>query len=403
MLTREALVDPIRNPFNPGAGTQPPELAGRADEIQQIRHLMARAEAGHHEKSLMVTGLRGVGKTVLLNRLLAEAEENGWAADLVEVRGPKDHPAEFREVMATMCRRTLLELGRDQQVMDVMRRALRTLRSFRPTATPTESGSVEFSFGIEPMAGIADSGQLDRDLGDLFIEIGKVAREKRKGIILLLDEVQNLATADLAALITALHRVDQKGLPVTAVAAGLPRLPTLASEAKSYAERLFDFRKIGQLSVTDTKLAFTEADDAVKWEKEALDILVAMTDRYPHFIQEWGKQAWNVAPRSPIRARDVEAAHGLVMDQLDRTFFRDRANRATERERQYLAAMASLGDGPYRSAAVAAAMDTKPQAIGLFRDHLIHKGLIYAPDHGLVDFTVPHFADYMRRSTMAEH
>lgn len=391
-------MDLVRNPFSPGAGTQPPELAGRDRELEQIDVLMQRLEAGRHEKSLLITGLRGVGKTVLLNRFLVMAEARDWGVDLREMRGPKDHPQEFRDTMAEMCRRMLLSLGRDQQAADLVRRALGALRTFRPRAKVGDTGAIEFSLGVEPVPGIGDSGQLDRDLGDLLVEIGRVAQAKQKGVLLLLDEVQNLGRADLAALIAALHQVDQRSLPVAAVAAGLPTLPALASEAKSYAERLFDFRAIGQLSDAETRLAFTGADPGVAWSKGALDLLVRFTDRYPHFIQEWGKQTWILAPRSPVRAQDVMAAHGVVMENLDATFFRDRFDRATEREREYLAAMASLGDGPSRSGDVARRMGGKAASVTMFRDNLIRKGLIFAPDHGLVDFTVPHFGAYVRRA-----
>jgi len=391
-------MDPVRNPFAPGAGKPPPELAGRDAEMAKINLLMRRVEAGRSERSLLITGLRGVGKTVLLNRFREQAEEHGWSAVQREMKGPKDHPQPFRDVMADMSRQALLALGRDQQISDVVKRALGALRSFRPRATVNDTGSVEYSFGIEPLAGVADSGQLDIDLGDLFIELGKVASSKKKGVLLLLDEVQSLRQPDLAALIAALHQVDQRNLPVTAVAAGLPQLPVLASEAKSYAERLFEFRSIGQLSIAATRQAFTGADETVDWTDEALDLLVAETDRYPHFIQEWGKQSWSTAHRSPITADDVQRAQALVITALDEGFFKLRSDRATDREREYMAAMAGFGRGPYRSGEVARVMGVKHASLGMFRDNLIRKGLIYAPDHGLLDFTVPHFDEYMRRT-----
>ncbi len=391
-------MDPVRNPFAPGAGTPPPELAGREIETEKIELLMRRIEGGRSERSLMITGLRGVGKTVLLNRFREQAEERGWSAAQREMKGPRDHPQPFRDVMADMSRQALLALGRDQQLGDVVKRGLGALRSFRPRATVTDSGSIEYSFGVEPLAGVADSGQLDIDLGDLFVELGKVARAKNKGVLFLLDEVQSLRQPDLAALIAALHQVDQRNLPVTAVAAGLPQLPVLAAEAKSYAERLFEFRSIGQLSIVATRQAFIGADESVDWTDAALELLVHETDRYPHFIQEWGKQSWFTASQSPITAEDVRRAQGLVIESLDEGFFKLRSDRATEREREYLAAMARPGHGPYRSGDVARSMGVKPASLGMFRDNLIRKGLIYAPDHGLIDFTVPHFDDYMRRN-----
>lgn len=391
-------MDPLRNPFAPGAGTQPPELAGRKDEIDQVDLLMRRVESGRPEKSLLITGLRGVGKTVLLNRFRDAAEEHGWAVDLREMKGPKDHQQPFREVMADMCRKTLLSLGRDQQIADLARRALGVLRSFRLTGSASDTGSVELSLGVEPVLGVGDSGQLDIDLGDLFIELGKVARARHTGVMLLLDEVQNLRQPDLAALIGALHQVDQRRLPVTAIAAGLPTLPVLAAEAKSYAERLFDFRVIGQLTDEATRVAFTGADADVEWSTGALDRLVIETDRYPHFIQEWGKQTWLAAAASRVTSMDVVHAHDAVMRALDIGFFKLRADRATDRERDYLTAMAGFGRGPYKSGEVARAMGGKPESVGMFRDNLRRKGIIYAPDHGLVDFTVPHFDEYMRRT-----
>jgi hypothetical protein len=393
-------MDPLGNPFAPGAGTPPPELAGRESEINKIELLMRRVEAGRHERSLLITGLRGVGKTVLLNRFESLAEDGAWSVALREMKGPKDRPQPFRAVMAEMCRRALLDLGRDQQVADVARRALGALRSFRLSATVHDTGAVEYSLGVEPLQGVADSGQLDLDLGDLFIELGRVARAKHTGVLLLLDEVQNLEQPDLAALIAALRRVDQKNLPLTAVAAGLPQLPVLAGEAKSYAERLFEFRSIGQLSVEATRQAFVGADESVEWTGDALDLLVESTDRYPHFIQEWGKKVWEAASASPVQAGDVERARAHVIAALDTGFFKLRSDRATGREREYMATMARLGNGPYRSGEVARQMGGKKggASVGVFRDNLIRKGLIYAPDHGLVDFTVPHFGEYMRRN-----
>lgn len=394
-------MDPAVNPFSPGAGTQPPVLAGRDGEIKQVKLLMRRFMAGRHERSLMIVGLRGVGKTVLLRRIeeVATSDEFDWAVDFLEVPNPQAHQRPFRDNVAGMCRRAALQLGRDQQVADALHRFLRVLRSFRPKATPSESGQIEFSVGIEPLAGLADSGDLYRDLGDLFIELGKVAKAKGKGVILLFDEVQYLDRADLSALVVGLHHVSQKGLPVTAIVAGLPTLPVLAAEAQSYAERLFDTKhgRIGQIGDTETRRAFTEADLSVVWEQPALDLLVRVTDRYPHFIQEWGKQVWDIAPASPIREEDVKAAHELVMDALDVSLFHDRLERATPKERELMRAMASLGDGPDRIGDVAAALGVPVQGLSMLRARLMKKGLIYTPDHGQLAFTIPHFADYLRR------
>lgn len=391
-------MDPILNPYAPGAGTPPPELAGRDDELTQFEVLLARVKAGRSERSMMIMGLRGVGKTVLLNRFEAAAVDADWAVALYEVPGQRDHARPFRDVMAELCRKNLYALSRGAQLTAVARRALGVLRSFRMTAS-VNPATGELELSVEPVAGVADSGDLTSDLTDLFVHVGEVARSKKTGALFLLDEVQNLESADLAALITAIHRVDQKNLPLTVVAAGLPQLPGLAGEAKSYAERLFEFRPIGKLRHTAARTALTApaAAHGVQYTPDALAALLEKTEGYPHFLQQWGKGVWNVADASPISVEDVARAEPDILRALDEGFFGVRFDRATPEERRYMNAMADLGPGAHRSGAVAKKMSKTTTQVAGIRDSLIKKGLIYASDYGKVAFTVPHFDQYLKR------
>jgi hypothetical protein len=384
-------MDAVRNPYTPGAGTKPPALTGRDNELERFRVLIGRLQADRHEKSMLITGLRGVGKTVLLNTFSEIATEAGWFGATTEIR----QNTELSNVMARMTRRVLLEMSAVERLRDRARRALGILRAF-----VVRYGEAEIRIDVDAIAGRADSGDPEDDVADLLLELGRIARAGGTGVAFFMDEVQFLDQADLEALIAALHRASQESLPVTVVGAGLPLLPRLVGEARSYAERLFDFRSIGSLDPAAARdaLILPARQEDVVWEEGALEVVFGYSDGYPYFLQEYGKHAWLVAEQSPISAADVERAHPTVLNELDEGFFHVRIERATEAERKYMAAAADLGDGRQRSGAIATRLGYgSSSAISLTRESLLKKGLIYQPAHGYVDFTVPQFAAFIRR------
>ncbi len=385
-------MDALRNPYTPGAGTPPPALTGRDPELEQFSLLLGRLEAGRPEQSLLITGLRGVGKTVLLDAFEGMGIDRGWFASFTEITNETRLP----RVIATMTREALLNLSRADRVRDRARRALAVLKAF----TITTGTGVDLRIELDAEEGVADSGDLGRDLGDLLIEVGTVAREGARGVVFLLDEVQFLDRHEFEALIAGMHRAGRHRLPITVVGAGLPSLPKLAGEAKSYAERLFVFPEIGALSEEAARLALVEPaqDEGVTYTEEALGRILSLSGRYPYFLQQYGKHAWLTARRDPIDVEAVESAHALVLSILDNEFFHVRFERAAPLEQRYLAAMAELGDGPQRSGDVTRTLGyASTTETGAIRDSLIKKGLIFSPRHGIVDFTVPLFADFMRR------
>lgn len=385
-------MDALRNPYTPGAGTPPPALTGRDPELEQFALLLGRLELGRPEQSLLITGLRGVGKTVLLDAFEGIAIERGWFASATEITSD----TRLAKVIATMTREALLDLRRIERVRDGARRALSILKAF----TITTGVGVEIRVDLDLEEGVADSGDLGRDLGDLLVEVGSIAREAGRGVLFLLDEVQFLERSEFEALIAGMHRSTRRQLPITVVGAGLPSLPRLAGEAKSYAERLFTFPLIGALSDEAARLALVEPADAegVRFTDGALDEIMRLSGRYPYFLQQYGKHAWLTGTDQVIDEGAVERAHELVLSVLDTDFFHVRFERATRAEQRYLAAIAALGDGPQRSGEVTRELGyTSTTETGTIRDSLIKKGLIYSPRHGLVDFTVPLFADFMRR------
>jgi hypothetical protein len=383
--------DPIQNPYPPGAGSRPPALTGRDAEIQAFRILIERIRHGRPEKSLLITGLRGVGKTVLLNAFRDVAESAGFKTGEAEVT----HESGFRPMMARLGRRILMELNPAEKVKDKVLQAARVLKAF----TLKLPGGFEVGVDIDAIRGKADSGNLSEDLSDLLFALGEAARARRTGIVLLLDEIQFLERADLEALIASLHFATQRGLPVTVVGAGLPQLPKLAGEAKSYAERLFDFPMIDRLSSEAAREALVKParDQGVEYAVDAMAEIVSFTDAYPYFLQEFGKHVWNLADDSPITLADVERAKPAVRSQLDENFFQVRVGRTTAAERRYISAMASLGRGPYKSGDIAAKLGTDSPRVAPLRNQLINKGLVYSPSHGITDFTVPQFDDFARR------
>ena len=386
-------MDPVRNPYSPGAGSRPPALAGRDAELQAFRVLLERLRRGRPEKSMIVTGLRGVGKTVLLNAFGSIAEEAKFATAFTEIT----HETEFRPLMARLIRRTLLSLSPVDRMKERARRAVAVLKAF----TLKLPEGPEISIDVEPAVGQGDSGDLGEDLADLFVAVGRTAAEHGSGVVLLFDEIQFLERSELEALIAALHRTAQQALPVTLVGAGLPQIPELTGAAKSYSERLFDFPRIGSLphDAAREALVVPAEEEGVRYEEEAVEEIIRFTEGYPYFLQEYGKHVWNLAPGPAIMHQDALDARRPVQLQLDENFFRVRVARSTKAELEYLRAMAALGEGPYRSGDVAAALGRPgAQNVAPIRSRLIEKGLIFSPAHGLAEFSVPHFAEFIRRN-----
>lgn len=386
-------MDARHNPYVPGAGTPPPELAGRHDVLERAEVALTRTQRGRPAKSLIVVGLRGVGKTVLLVRFQRQAEDLGYHAVLVEAHEGKPLP----ELLVPALRRVLLNLSLTAAAGDKGRRALRVLRSFM--------GSVKISWndielGIDPLPGVADNRDLEHDLVDLFVAVGEAAAEKHTAVALCIDEMQYLSEAEFSALIMAAHKAAQATLPLIVVGAGLPQIVGLAGQSKSYAERLFDYPSVGPLGPDDARRALAQpaADMGVAYEPEALDRLVAVTRGYPYFLQQWGYEVWNLAEQSPITLADVERATTKAIAALDESFFRVRFDRCTPAEKRYMRALADLGEGPKASGDVAERLGVKVTSIGPTRSKLITKGMIYSPQHGQTAFTVPLFDDYMRRA-----
>lgn len=388
-------MDPIKNPFSPGAGSPPPELAGRAPVLEQARVLLGRVLIGKAEKSLMLTGLRGVGKTVLLNEVRRMAQEAGYRTVLIEAHEEKA----LGPLIAAPLKAVFFELDRMAQAGDRVKRGLRVLRSFLG-GLKVKVGELEIGLDIEPETGAADSGDIEIDLPNVFEALGEAAKEKNSAIAILIDEIQYLSQKELGAIIMAMHRMQQRQLPVLLLGAGLPVLPGLAGESKSYAERLFAFPDIGALSEADANQAISEpaVQEGVTLTAAALTETYRLTKGYPYFIQEWGYQMWNLAVTSPIELELVQSAAEAVVRRLDQNFFRVRFDRLTPGEKNFLRAMAQLGSGTIRSGDIANCLGVKVNSIGPVRSKLIKKGMIYSPAYGDIAFTVPLFDEFMKRA-----
>ncbi|MEJ7893061.1 MAG: ATP-binding protein [Solirubrobacteraceae bacterium] len=386
-------MDELANPFRPGAGSPPPALVGRDGLIDSFRTTVGRALAGRPGQSVMPIGLRGVGKTVLLNRFAELAEEQGLRVGYIEA----PESGEFPTLLAWRLRKILLDLDRAGKASRAVAKALAVLRSF----TYTLPDGTTLSVGVDPLAGFADSGNLSDDVTDLLVVAGEAARDRDTGIVLAIDEVQYLSGPELGALITAIHRTVQLNLPVVLVGAGLPQLPGLTGSAKTYAERLFRFPRIDSLGPKEARavLELPVLEAGVKYTRDALDLLVDHTQGYPYFLQEWGYEVWNVTKRSPIDLPSVRRAEPLVLNKLDENFFLVRMDRLTPAEKAYLVAMAELGPGPHRSGDVAAQLGVRVESVAPRRSGLIRKGMIFSPAHGDTAFTVPMFDEFLRRIT----
>lgn len=387
-------MDAIHNPFAPGAGTPPPELAGRDALRENVAIALERARIGHPAKSVLMVGLRGVGKTVLLERMRADAEER----NIVTVRAEAPEGRSLPAVLAPELRLALLRLSRNARTRLLAERGLRALTGF-VTSLKVKFRDIEVGFDQPAEPGLADNGDLERDLQALLEAVGEAARQGGTVLAVFIDELQYVPEEQLAALITALHRSSQRALPVVLVGAGLPSLRGRMGNAKSYAERLFEFPEIGPLPEDAARLAIEKPihDRGAKVSAAALAGILRHAQGYPYFLQEWGKHSWDVAGKSPITERDVERATATVIPALDQGFFRVRYDRSTPVERCYLRAMAEFGPGPCRSGDIADLLGRKVTALGPVRNQLISKGMIWSPAYGDTAFTVPLFDEFMRR------
>ncbi len=387
-------MDPVLNPYSPGAGSRPHELAGRDLLRHQVDVAIARLRKGRAAKSVLMVGLRGVGKTVLLDQMRLDAETAGVFSVRAEVPENRSLPA----LLAPQLRTGLLRLSRVAAAKGFAERGLRALSGFAK-ALKVKYQDIEIGIDFEPEAGLADNGDLESDLAALLEQTGKAAQSAGTAMVLFIDELQYLPEDQFAALISALHRCAQMRLPVTVVGAGLPQLRGLAGDAKSYAERLFDFPMIGALAESEARLAIVKParEEHVEFTDEAVAEILRQTSGYPYFLQEWGKHAWDVASQTPINLGNVQKASIQAVAALDESFFRVRFDRLTPAEKRYLRAMSELGSGPHRSGDIASNLGKPVSTLAPLRQSLIVKGMIWSPSHGDTAFTVPLFDQFMKR------
>lgn len=387
-------MDPIRNPYAPGAGSPPPELAGRDAVRDAMRVAIGRMRIGRAAKSALLVGLRGVGKTVLLDRIREDAIATGAVTARIEAPEKRSLPA----LLAPQLRQGLIALSRVEAAKDLSVRGLKALAGF-VRGLRVRFNDIEVGLDCEPEAGLADNGDLEHDLQDLFEAVGEAARAAETVYVIFIDEMQYVEEPELAALITVMHRMAQRQLPVVLVGAGLPQLRGRMGEAKSYAERLFDFPEIGALPepAAIEALVVPASDEGVDYEEAAVQEVLNLSQGYPYFLQEWGKHAWDVATASPITKEDIQDASASAIAALDESFFRVRFDRLTPSEKKYLRAMADLGPGPHRSGDIANHLNRKVTALAPLRNGLIAKGMIWSPNHGDTAFTVPLFDQFMQR------
>ena len=387
-------MDPRQNPYAPGAGTPPPELAGRDELIERAAVALDRIRAGKSARSFILYGLRGVGKTVLLNRIRLDAEARGIASVRIEAPEERSLPA----LLIPALRAALLRLSRGEALKDNLLKGMRALASFTKSLK-VKYKDIEFNIDADPEIGLADSSDLDTDLTDLLLTLGKAAGERATALVLFIDELQYVPEEQLASLIAALHSASQEQLPITMVAAGLPQLVGQTGRAKSYAERLFEFVPVDRLDDDDARnaLVVPASKEGVAFNPDAIAEILRQTSGYPYFLQEWGKHSWNVADASPIELNDVQHATNEALAELDASFFRVRFDRLTPTQKRYMRAMAELGPGPHRSGNIADILKRKVTTVAPVRNSLIAKGMIHSPAHGDTAFTVPLFDGFMKR------
>src|SRR3712207_6411560 len=398
-------MDPIRNPYAPGAGQRPPELAGRDRELAQFDVTLERVAAGRPERSMVMSGLRGVGKTVLLNALRGQALRRAWGTGKIEARPDQS----VRMPIAQAVHAAVREVGHRHRDPDRVDEVAAVVKAFALRTELKDRKGIRWNGATDVVAarGRADSGDLELDLIELFTDVGELARDLGVGIGLFVAEMQDIASSELAALCGAVHELSQQGAPVVVVGAGLPHLPVALSASKSYAERLFRYVVVDRLprEMADRALLRPAAEEGVGYDQDALDELYAVTDGYPYFVQAYGKVTWDLAVGSPIRLTDVREAAPEAEAELGIGFFGARYDRATPAERDYMRSMAELGadhaDGPVTTAAVAQALGRRPQSLSPARDGLIKKGLVYSSERGTVAFTVPHFGKFLRSQRAA--
>ena len=385
-------MDPVQNPFSPGAGTPPPELAGRGELLEEARIMIGRALNGRSTQGMLMTGLRGVGKTVILNELMRMAEEQGALSLFVEATAEST----LSELLASELKKLFFSLNRIAGTADKVKKGLVVLRNF--------IGAVHLKVGdigldIEPFAGIADSGNIETDLADLFECVAEAAKEKKKAVLLLVDEVQYLPKKELGALIMAFHRLQQRQLPFAVIGAGLPMLAELAGKTKSYAERLFLYPQVDALTFEATRQAIETpfASCGIQVERRAVEKVYEQSKGYPYFIQEWGYQIWNRVERKKVGVDDIDQVRAKVVKRLDENFFHARLERLTAGEKDFLYGM-SLCSGNIHVADIAKALGSNVASLSKRRASLLAKGMIYSPRYGELAFTVPMFGQFMRRS-----
>lgn len=388
-------MDAVRNPYAPGAGTPPPELAGRSDVIEAGTTALRRVARGRPTQSLIMVGLRGVGKTVLLNRLNDQSISEGYKTAYLEAHEGKSLP----ELLAPSLRSILYGLSTIENAKEKARRGLRGLKGFLKGLRVTIS-DVDFGLSIDGEAGLADSGHIESDLPDLIVAMAEAAKAAQQPVAIFLDELQYLAVSEFSALIMAIHRANQRQLPVILIGAGLPQILGLAGNSKSYAERLFRFPEIGALKTEDAIRAIQKpaADEGARFTEDAVDLLLSVTEKYPYFIQQWAYESWNAAENETITRDVVERASTPAVTELDQSFFKVRFDRCTPAERKYMRALAEFGRGKHRSGDIADKLGVRVTSVAPTRSALIRKGMIYSPSHGDTAFTVPLFDEYMRRA-----
>lgn len=392
-------MDPVENPYAPGAGLRPPELAGRYPDIESFETILGRAASGRASQSMVLTGLRGVGKTVLLNDLADRARRKDWVVAQVEARSDGDsRDASFRTLVARSLNRSLRQVTGRSGFREKLRSALATFKSFSLTTDP--SGGLALGIEVDPQRGRADTGSLELDLSELVFDLAGSAADLGTGVVVLIDEMQDLQPDELAAICTAAHETGQRTLPFYVVGAGLPSLPGALVEARSYSERLFAFRPIGPLNAEAAAIAVTKPAESQhsSWSREAVSVVVEASAGYPYFLQEFAKASWDYSPGPTIELDDALVGVQAGREKLDAGFFRSRWNRATPAERDYLRAMAEDGEGPSSSGEIARRLGkTRVQQVGPTRAKLIHKGLLYPPEHGLIAYTVPGMSAFISR------
>lgn len=388
-------MNPLLNPYAPGAGTPPPFLAGRDEIVTGAKLSVERNQGGKSARSFIFTGLRGVGKTVLLNEVQAIANEAGAITDFIEI---SDNERLSVKIVSTL-RAALLKLDSIKGVSEQVKRGLRVLKSFVGTLK-LKYHEVELSVDVDKERGVADSGTLARDLAEVFVFAGEAAKARGSSIVILIDEIQNLPQEEFEALIIAVHRTDQKRLPIMIVGAGLPSLVKISAEAKTYAERLFEYPEVGALNDTEARHALVNPvkESSVDYSEDAVRAVLERTKGYPYFIQEWGYQSWNMATSSPITLADVQSAGKQAINRLDKNFFRSRFEILTNPQREYLGALAKLGPGSHRSSSIASKLGKSSVAVAPIRNALINRGIIYSPTYGYATFTVPLFDEFIIRA-----